>query len=332
MVAKLFLCIISLIMLITTSCTTMPWEYGIVGYVDADELWVQTYKKEFHSFDTYVSEELAIRCNISLQKGTPGTDVWTPITPTNLVIRSGDFVSVDIVSEKIYFCANGDLYSCDYDGNNLLNHTLKYDYTFLKPVLTSDRQYITMLSLSSVNYGGKLNRFDLSSGELLHLEQPGNAAWATFNLEQNKFFYFSRYSALYSINPDGSEQITHFNGFESEALFCKSNSNRFLGAWTTPRDEIGIGIVFDSFSGEILQIDDLDCMTLNPQNEELTYSTITDGRAVLRRTNLVSGSELLIHDGDLQGSDTISHYIRLTYRQDGERISFFAVILTRVHP
>ncbi len=73
-------------------------------------------------------------------------------------------------------------------GHQLTNHTEESILTFIKLVLSPDACYITLISKSSVNYGGKLNLLDLETGELTHLGQPGHAAWASYNQELNKYF------------------------------------------------------------------------------------------------------------------------------------------------
>ena len=316
----------------------MGWSYRITGTVDEDGNWLQAEAKEFYFADTYVSDELAIRCSQTLSKSDPFTFsfsdpfnvAWTRIIPDSLVIAGGDFISVDTVAEKIYFCANKDLYSCNYRGDNLLNHTLDIGYTFIKPVLSADRRYITMLSLSSVNYGGKLNRYDLQTGEFVHLEQAGNAKWAAYNPGLDKFYYFTYFGALHSIKPDGNDPASHFAGFTNEAAFYHSTGDRYVLASGKTSSEGRTGMVFDISTGEISQIENLDRMVLNPCKNELTYSIRTEDKAELHRRDLNDGSDVLIHSGRLKKPDKIVAYPALHYRQDGGFLIFTAIVETIV--
>lgn len=318
--------------------TPVGWSYRITGTVDEDGHWLRAEAKELLSVDTYVSDELAIRCSQTLSKSDPFTFstsdpfnvAWTRIIPDSLVIVGGDFISVDTVSETIYFCANKDLYSCSYSGKNLINHTPDLGFTFIKPVLSADRRYITMLSLSAVNYGGKLNRYDLQTGEFVHLEQTGDAKWAAYNPGLDKFYYFSYSGALHSINPDGSGEATHFAGFTNEARFYQSNGDRYILTSGKTSSEGRTAVVFDLSTGEISQIENLVNMALNPCKNELTYSIRSDDKAELWRRDLNDGSEFLIHSGRLKKPDKIVAYPALHYRQDGGFMIFTIIIETIV--
>ena len=317
----------------------MGWSYRITGTVDEDGNWLRAEAKELLSVDTYVSDELAIRCSQTLSKSDPFTfsfsdpfDVaWTRIIPDTLVIAGGDFISVDTMAEKIYFCANKDLYSCNYSGGNLINYTSDLDSTFINPVLSADRRYITMLSLTPVYRQRKLNRYDLFTGEFLHLNQAGSAMWAAYNPGLDKFYYFSYYyGALHSINPDGSAEATHFAGFTNEASFSHSTGDRYVLASGKTSSEGRTGMVFDISTGDISQIENLDRMVLNPCKNELTYSIRTEDKAELHRRDLDDSSDVLIHSGRLKKPDKIVAYPALHYRQDGGFMIFTAIVETIV--
>lgn len=318
--------------------TPMGWSYRITGTVDENGHWLRAEAKELLSVDTYVSDVLAIRCSQTLSKSDPFTFstsdpfnvAWTRIIPDSLVIVGGDFISVDTVSETIYFCANKDLYSCSYSGGNLMNYTSDLDSTFINPVLSADRRYITMLSLTPIYRQRKLNRYDLLTGEFLHLNQTGSAEWAAYNPGLDKFYYFSYNGALHSINPDGSGEVTHFAGFTNEARFYQSNGDRYILTSGKTSSEGRTAVVFDISTGEISQIENLDNMALNPYKNELTYSIRSDDRAELWRRDLNDGSDVLIHSGRLKKPDKIVAYPALHYRLDGGFMIFTIIIKTIV--
>lgn len=327
MMMKMMAALLLVLMLLgCISCEDdMGGELEIPGMVDEDGHWYRIFGKKLHRTDTYVSDGLAIRCSSKLSTSVPFTDLWTSISPDTLVIRSGDLLCLHPASETIYFCANKDLYSCNYQGGKLTNHTMDIDYTFIRPILSSDARYITMLSLSSVNYGGKLNRLDLQTGEFVHLEQTGIAAWAAYNAAQDRFYYFSQSAALSSIGIDGSDPATHFAGFEEAVVFCQSDGSQYIGAYSNDPWKTHQGVIFDIAHGEIFQIENMGRMTLNPRKNELTYSVNYGDRCELWRKDLELGTQLRIHSGRLSNSHLISGYNNFLYRQDGESLYFTAI-------
>ncbi|MCD8478877.1 MAG: hypothetical protein LRZ88_00720 [Candidatus Cloacimonetes bacterium] len=200
----------------------------------------------------------------------------------------------------------------------------------MKPVLSHDSRYITMLSMSSVYYGGKLNRLDLMTGELLHLEQPGHASWASYNLELDKFFYCYKYGALYSINPDGSELVQHFSGYDADANVSRTWDSRFLGIWTREAWEQNSCFVFDCLTGESFVIESIDYVAMNPMKAEISYSQESGDKVKLWRKDLESGDVMLIHGANYKGGDFISGYQLTNYRMDGKKMRFNAFVQTKV--
>jgi hypothetical protein len=85
------------------------------------------------------------------------------------------------------------------------------------------------------------------------------------------------------------------------------------------------GIVYDCLTDEILQIDDVNYMAINPLKAELTYTHDEGEWAVLRRRDLISGEQIVIHNGGLSGDDYISAYPYFLYRLDGKKLVFKAM-------
>ncbi|MDD3563578.1 MAG: hypothetical protein PHR32_07890 [Candidatus Cloacimonetes bacterium] len=339
MTNKLLGGIVLIVMLLScSSCEKLlRMNYRITGTVSEEGQWRQADAKELLPKDIYVSDALVINCSGTLFTSAPFTqtesdpfhETWTQIIPDSLTIAWGNFISVDTVAEKIYFCANKGLYSCSYSGEDLIKHALDLSLTFINPVLSADRRYITMLNLSSGYNQGKLNRYDLQTSELLHLEQPGDATWAAYNPELDKFYYFSSLGALHSINPDGSDEVSHFEGFRGKTWeFCQSNKDRYIGAFSKASPNGGTGMVFDISTGEVSLIENLDRMAFNPCKNELSYSIRSDAKAKLYRRNLDDGSEVLIHNGRVKKPDKIATYLSLNYRQDGKSMLFTAMVAT----
>lgn len=312
-----------LLILALGSClyTDMGYTFDMFGEVDAEGTWRITDPNPLYHSDIYIQDDLAIRCVESLKRGNPSQDIWWQITPDSLVIRAGDFVAVDTLAQKIYFCANKDLYSCDYDGQHLVNHTPDAERIFLKPVLCEDNRHISLLSITYVNYGGSLNLLDLETGEIEYLELNEAATWGRYDCQRDRFFYISKFGRLCSVARDGSDRIVHFSGFLDQASYCSSFDGRYLGLWVWG---YMYGIVYDCLTDEILQIDDVNYMAINPLKAELTYTHDEGDWAVLRRRDLISGEQIVIHNGGLSGDDYISAYPYFLYRLDGKKLVFKA--------
>ncbi|MCB5270487.1 MAG: hypothetical protein LHW56_01425 [Candidatus Cloacimonetes bacterium] len=339
MINKLLGGIALTVMLLTCiSCTkVMRLGYRITGTVSEEGQWRKTAVKELLPEDIYVSDQLVIRCSRTLSTSAPFTETasdppntaWTRIIPDTLVIKSGDKISVDTEAEMIYFCANNDLYSCNYKGENLINHSPDLDLNLSQAILSADRRYITMLSYSLVFGTTSLNRYDLQTGEFLHVWPSFNVTWAAYNPDLDRFYYFSSWGSLHSCNSDGSDDLEHFEGILGESWgYCRSNGDRYIGSFTKPASGAREGMVFDISTGEISQIENLDRMAFNPCKNELTYSIRFGAKSELRRRNLDDGSEIQIHNGHVKKPDTVATYVALNYRQDGKATLFTANVAT----
>ncbi|MDD3294189.1 MAG: hypothetical protein PHG20_05835 [Geobacteraceae bacterium] len=199
----------------------------------------------------------------------------------------------------------------------------------MKPTLSAEGRYVTMLSQSNVIYGGKLNLFDLETGELVHLEQPGNASWAVYNPELDKFFYSNPYGTLYSIKPDSTDLVTHFAGFSVEANTSRTMDNRFIAIWKASKDELNTCFVYDCLTGSSFSLDNTGFIALNPVKPELTYVRFDGEKAKLIRRHLETGDEIMIHDAHNKGGGYISGYSSFNYRMDGEKLRFVVYIMTK---
>lgn len=324
---RLLMILMAVLMLLCISCDDMIFSFEVYSSIDIDGRNLLTNDNRLYlqseADPLYVSDQAIFHLSSTIKKRRLSETVTRRIIPDSLICNTNSYLAISATEEKLYFCANGDLYSCDFDGNQLTNLTPDNTVTLIQPKLSEDGRYITMIRLQN-NFYGSIYRIDLQSGEHVEVTPIPLTDYAVYKSSEDRYYYFS-YGSAYSKDADGTitRIISQENpyGSKDSKIGYSHDLRYFATVLTSIYGETYPLKIYDTQSGETRQIDRCQSFAFSPAENKVIYSSNAYDMRDVRCLDLDTGNTNLLFDGIFLDKFFTS-INTFNIRNDGQKLYF----------
>ncbi|MDP2172678.1 MAG: hypothetical protein Q8J62_02800, partial [Candidatus Cloacimonadaceae bacterium] len=247
------------------------------------------------------------------------------LIPDTLICTDKSFLAASIAAQKLYFAANGDIYTVSFWGTQLQNLTPENADTLYHPALSSDNRYLTMIR------EGKINRLDLQTGERVEINNSPSAEYAVYRSDLDKYYFYSVYDniltgvGLYRCDADGAGSTMIMRESGPYPTLGVSNNRRFYGLLSKPYVRVNDTNklrIYDSANGTIREVEVCSAFAFSPTGADIYVSQKVYSATNIARINLETGEKQMLFDGILSSERYFYPIWEITPRVDGEYIYF----------
>ncbi len=258
---------------------------------------------------------------------SPGASRFLQIIPDSLDCSSTEKLLFSPDRSRIYFSANGDIYSCGLHGEALLNHTTADPCYIINPRLSPDGAYLSAIHRITGNWG-RIVLLNLNSGVLTELEHTDAARVAYFDPATNMLMWVANnpessngyYISLFRSWGDGS-QARVLADLSSDYKIDRSPDGRYYILETYDRSRFLN--IYDSWEDGFTDIgygQNFVCAWNSPL---IYYSYWRGEDSRLMSYNLYSKEKAVIYDDQYYGVK-LQAFRNISLRGDNRYINFMA--------